>query len=107
MSSFKFLYSGLLGMLQGMFGINSLHHFHVHALKHYIVSFDKGKISTAERRRKQICLKWESPPQTALMVTKPNSTSVKVIFTEWSGSVQLCECVPFIFLTARFYVNVK
>lgn len=55
----------------------------------------------------QICLKRESPPQTTLMVTKPNSTSVKVIFTEWSGSVQLCECVPFIFLTARFYVNVK
>ncbi|PWA34039.1 NAD kinase 1 [Artemisia annua] len=50
--------------------------------KHDIVSFDKGNISTAERSSKQICLKWESPPQTVLIITKPNSSSVKVICAE-------------------------
>ncbi|KAJ9558620.1 hypothetical protein OSB04_013234 [Centaurea solstitialis] len=50
--------------------------------KHDIVSFEKGNISTAERSSKQICLKWESPPQTVLVVTKPNSTSVKVLCGE-------------------------
>nr|GEX64815.1 NAD(H) kinase 1-like isoform X3 [Tanacetum cinerariifolium] len=50
--------------------------------KRDIVSFDKGNISTAERISKQICLKWESPPQTVLIITKPNSTSVKVICAE-------------------------
>nr|XP_043609641.1 NAD(H) kinase 1 [Erigeron canadensis] len=50
--------------------------------KHEIVSFEKGNISTAERSSKQICLKWESPPQTVLIITKPNSSSVKVICAE-------------------------
>ncbi|KAJ0502535.1 putative phosphotransferase with an alcohol group as acceptor [Helianthus annuus] len=50
--------------------------------KHDIVSFEKGNITTAERSSKQICLKWESPPQTVLILTKPNSTSVKVICAE-------------------------
>ncbi|KAI7748048.1 hypothetical protein M8C21_028552 [Ambrosia artemisiifolia] len=50
--------------------------------KHDIVSFEKGNITTAERSSKQICLKWESAPQTVLILTKPNSTSVKVICAE-------------------------
>ncbi|XP_076951666.1 NAD(H) kinase 1-like [Bidens hawaiensis] len=50
--------------------------------KHDIVSFEKGNITTAERSSKQICLKWESPPQTVLILTKPNSTSVKIICAE-------------------------
>nr|BCU01513.1 NAD(H) kinase 1 [Flaveria bidentis] len=50
--------------------------------KHDIVSFEKGHITTAERSSKQISLKWESPPQTVLILTKPNSTSVKIICSE-------------------------
>ncbi|XP_076895582.1 NAD(H) kinase 1-like isoform X2 [Bidens hawaiensis] len=50
--------------------------------KHDVVSFEKGNITTAERSSKQICLKWESPPQTVLILTKPNSVSVKVICAE-------------------------
>ncbi|KAI3697204.1 hypothetical protein L6452_30051 [Arctium lappa] len=50
--------------------------------KQDIVSFEKGNITTAERSSKQICLKWESPPQTVLIVTKPNSNSVKVLCAE-------------------------
>ncbi|KAK4741981.1 hypothetical protein SAY87_025569 [Trapa incisa] len=47
--------------------------------KHDIVSFEKGDITTASRSSKQICLKWESPPQTVLILTKPNSTTVQVL----------------------------
>ncbi|KAL8262681.1 hypothetical protein R6Q59_024030 [Mikania micrantha] len=50
--------------------------------KHDVVSFEKGNITTAERSSKQICLKWESPPQTVLILTKPNSVSVKIICAE-------------------------
>ncbi|GFQ05268.1 NAD(H) kinase 1 [Phtheirospermum japonicum] len=50
--------------------------------KHDIVSFEKGDITTAERSSKQISLKWESPPQTVLILTKPNSTSVRVLCLE-------------------------
>ncbi|KAI3746686.1 hypothetical protein L6452_09125 [Arctium lappa] len=50
--------------------------------KHDIVSFEKGNITTAERSSKQISLKWESPPQTLLILTKPNSTSVKILCAE-------------------------
>ncbi|KAJ0463235.1 putative phosphotransferase with an alcohol group as acceptor [Helianthus annuus] len=50
--------------------------------KHDIVSFEKGHITTAERSSKQISLKWESPPQTVLILTKPNSTSVKLLCAE-------------------------
>ncbi|KAG6400625.1 hypothetical protein SASPL_137466 [Salvia splendens] len=50
--------------------------------KHDVVSFEKGNITTAERSSKQISLKWESPPQTVLMLTKPNSTSVKILCSE-------------------------
>ncbi|KAI4386247.1 hypothetical protein MLD38_004193 [Melastoma candidum] len=50
--------------------------------KHDIVSFEKGNISTAGRTSKQISLKWESPPQTVLILTKPNSASVRVICLE-------------------------
>ncbi|EYU31388.1 hypothetical protein MIMGU_mgv1a004907mg [Erythranthe guttata] len=45
--------------------------------KHDIVSFEKGNITTAERSSKQICLTWESPPQTVLVATKPNSAPVR------------------------------
>ncbi|XP_073273983.1 NAD(H) kinase 1-like [Primulina huaijiensis] len=50
--------------------------------KHDIVSFEKGNITTAERSSKQISLKWESPPQTVLILTKPNSTSVQILCFE-------------------------
>ncbi|XAR60360.1 NAD(+) kinase [Bertholletia excelsa] len=44
---------------------------------HDIVSFEMGNITTAERSSKQISLKWESQPQTVLILTKPNSASVR------------------------------
>lgn len=50
--------------------------------KHDIVSFERGNITTAERSSKQISLKWESPPQTVLILTKPNSDSVKILCAE-------------------------
>ncbi|GFP89425.1 NAD(H) kinase 1 [Phtheirospermum japonicum] len=50
--------------------------------KHDIVSFEKGNITTAERSSKQISLKWESPPQTVLILTKPNSISVRILCLE-------------------------
>lgn len=50
--------------------------------KHDIVSFERGNITTAERSSKQISLKWESSPQTVLIVTKPNSNSVRSICAE-------------------------
>ncbi|XP_073311563.1 NAD(H) kinase 1-like isoform X3 [Primulina huaijiensis] len=50
--------------------------------KHDIVSFEKGNITTAERSSKQISLKWESSPQTVLILTKPNSTSVQILCFE-------------------------
>ncbi|KAI3688526.1 hypothetical protein L2E82_46158 [Cichorium intybus] len=53
--------------------------------KHDIVSFEKRNITTAERGSKQISLKWETPPQTpqtVLILTKPNSTSVKILCAE-------------------------
>ncbi|KAI8526146.1 hypothetical protein RHMOL_Rhmol13G0286100 [Rhododendron molle] len=50
--------------------------------KHDIVSFERGNITTAERSSKQISLKWESQPQTVLILTKPNSTSVRILCAE-------------------------
>ncbi|KAK4492358.1 hypothetical protein RD792_003162, partial [Penstemon davidsonii] len=50
--------------------------------KHDIVSFEKGNITTAERSNKQISLKWESAPHTVLILTKPNSTSVRILCLE-------------------------
>ncbi|PON89143.1 NAD kinase [Trema orientale] len=50
--------------------------------KHDIVSFEKGNITTAERSSRQISLKWESDPQTVLILTKPNSTSVQILCAE-------------------------
>ncbi|KAL0000005.1 hypothetical protein SO802_019607 [Lithocarpus litseifolius] len=50
--------------------------------KHDIVSFERGNITTAERSSKQISLKWESRPQTVLVLTKPNSISVRILCTE-------------------------
>uniref|UniRef100_M1APC0 Poly(P)/ATP NAD kinase n=2 Tax=Solanum tuberosum TaxID=4113 RepID=M1APC0_SOLTU len=50
--------------------------------KHDIVSFEKGNITTAERSSKQISLKWESPPQTVLILTKPNSIAVRILCSE-------------------------
>ncbi|KAG2619576.1 hypothetical protein PVAP13_3NG113000 [Panicum virgatum] len=50
--------------------------------RHDFVSFEKGDIKTAERSNKQILLKWESPPQTVLLVTKPNSNSVLALCAE-------------------------
>ncbi|XP_021592664.1 NAD(H) kinase 1 [Manihot esculenta] len=47
--------------------------------KHDVVSFERGNITTAERSSKQISLKWESNPQTVLIMTKPNSTSVRIL----------------------------
>ncbi|KAK1293469.1 putative NAD kinase 1 [Acorus calamus] len=50
--------------------------------KHDIVSFEKGNITTAARSSKQISLKWESHPQTVLILTKPNSTPVHILCAE-------------------------
>ncbi|CAN6557616.1 unnamed protein product [Malus baccata var. baccata] len=50
--------------------------------KHDIVSFERGNITTAERSSKQIALKWESQPQTVIILTKPNSTSVRILCAE-------------------------
>ncbi|KAI9196555.1 hypothetical protein LWI28_024890 [Acer negundo] len=50
--------------------------------KHDIVYFERGNITTAERSSKQISLKWESNPQTILILTKPNSTSVQILCAE-------------------------
>lgn len=50
--------------------------------KHDIVSFERGNITTAERSSKQISLNWESRPQTVLVLTKPNSTSVRLLCAE-------------------------
>ncbi|XP_042955628.1 putative NAD kinase 3 isoform X5 [Carya illinoinensis] len=47
--------------------------------KHYIVSFERGNIITAERSSKQISLRWKSHPQIVLILTKPNSISVQVL----------------------------
>ncbi|XP_011045414.1 PREDICTED: NAD(H) kinase 1-like isoform X1 [Populus euphratica] len=47
--------------------------------KHDIVSFERGNITAAGRSSKQISLKWESSPQTVLVMTKPNSTSVQIL----------------------------
>ncbi|KAL1808698.1 hypothetical protein ACET3Z_025688 [Daucus carota] len=47
--------------------------------KHDIVSFEKGNITTAERSSKQISLRWESPPQTVLIMSKPDSTTVRIL----------------------------
>ncbi|KAF9665642.1 hypothetical protein SADUNF_Sadunf16G0144200 [Salix dunnii] len=50
--------------------------------KHDIVSFERGNITAAGRSSKQIHLKWESSPQTVLVMTKPNSTSVQILCAE-------------------------
>ncbi|CAL0334248.1 unnamed protein product [Lupinus luteus] len=50
--------------------------------KHDIVSFERGNITTAQRSSKQISLKWESNPQTVLILTKPNSVSVQILCAE-------------------------
>ncbi|GAB2287048.1 NAD kinase 1 [Dionaea muscipula] len=50
--------------------------------KHDVVSFARGNITTAERSSKQISLKWESSPRTVLVLTKPNSNSVRVLSIE-------------------------
>ncbi|EPS71079.1 hypothetical protein M569_03679, partial [Genlisea aurea] len=50
--------------------------------KHDIVSFGKGNIVTLGRSSKQISLMWESPPQTVLVLTKPNSNSVRILCFE-------------------------
>ncbi|XP_027354601.1 NAD(H) kinase 1 [Abrus precatorius] len=50
--------------------------------KHDVVSFERGNITTAERSSKQISLKWESCPQTVLILTKPNSVSVQILCAE-------------------------
>jgi NAD+ kinase len=55
--------------------------------KKEIVSFERGNISTAERSSKQISLTWESDPQTVLIITKPNSTSVRVLSVDMVRSV--------------------
>ncbi|KAL9455145.1 hypothetical protein AB3S75_010536 [Citrus x aurantiifolia] len=47
--------------------------------KHDIVYFERGNITTAERSSKQISLKWESLPQTVVILTKPNSNSVQIL----------------------------
>ncbi|KAG6632411.1 hypothetical protein CIPAW_13G157600 [Carya illinoinensis] len=48
--------------------------------KHYIVSFERGNIITAERSSKQISLRWKSHPQIVLILTKPNSIYVQVLW---------------------------
>ncbi|XP_054799362.1 NAD(H) kinase 1-like [Prosopis cineraria] len=48
----------------------------------HVVSFERGNITTAERSSKQISLKWESSPRTVLILTKPNSVSVRILCVE-------------------------
>lgn len=50
--------------------------------KQDIVSFEKGNITTAERSSRQISLKWESQPKTVIVMTKPNSVSVRILCNE-------------------------
>ncbi|GLJ13752.1 hypothetical protein SUGI_0219500 [Cryptomeria japonica] len=50
--------------------------------KHDVVSFESGNITTAARSHKQIMLKWDSPPQSVVILTKPNSNSVRVLCAE-------------------------
>ncbi|XP_021729016.1 NAD(H) kinase 1-like isoform X1 [Chenopodium quinoa] len=50
--------------------------------KHDVVSFESGNIKTTERSSKQIYLKWDSNPQTVLILTKPKSDSVKLLCSE-------------------------
>ncbi|KMT14537.1 hypothetical protein BVRB_4g073070 [Beta vulgaris subsp. vulgaris] len=50
--------------------------------KHDVVSFDRGNITTTERSSKQIFLKWETDPKTVLVLSKPNSTSVRLLCSE-------------------------
>ncbi|XP_039128683.1 LOW QUALITY PROTEIN: probable NAD kinase 1, partial [Dioscorea cayenensis subsp. rotundata] len=59
--------------------------------KHEIVSFERGNITTAERSSKQILLKWESPPQTVLILTKPNSISVRTLCAEMVRWLKECK----------------
>jgi len=42
-----------------------------------VVSFESGNITTAVRSSKQITLEWDSLPQSVIILTKPNSTSVR------------------------------
>nr|KAJ0196453.1 hypothetical protein LSAT_V11C700379200 [Lactuca sativa] len=46
--------------------------------KHDIVSFEKGNITTTEHSSKR----WETPPQTMLILIKSNSTSVQILCAE-------------------------
>ncbi|KAG6632401.1 hypothetical protein CIPAW_13G156900 [Carya illinoinensis] len=50
--------------------------------KHDIISSERGNITTAEQSSKQDLLRCESHPQTVLILTKPNSISVQVLFAE-------------------------
>lgn len=50
--------------------------------KHDVVSFESGNITTAVRSSKQITLKWDSPPQSVLILAKPNSNSVRALCAE-------------------------
>ncbi|KAL8129355.1 hypothetical protein V2J09_018510 [Rumex salicifolius] len=50
--------------------------------KHDVVSFARGDIMTTQRSSKQISLKWETSPQTVLVLTKPNSVSVQILCAE-------------------------
>nr|CAB3461617.1 unnamed protein product [Digitaria exilis] len=69
--------------------------------KRDFVSFEKGDIKTAERSNKQvILLKWESPPQTVLFVTKPNSSSVLTLCAE------MVRYVPFILCLIVFRLHI-
>ncbi|KAH9287859.1 hypothetical protein KI387_031976, partial [Taxus chinensis] len=45
--------------------------------KHDVVSFESGNITTAVRSSKQITLVWDTPPQSVIILTKPDSTSVR------------------------------
>ncbi|KAF5447757.1 hypothetical protein F2P56_033283 [Juglans regia] len=56
--------------------------------KHDIVPFERGNITIAERSSKQISLRWESHPQTVLILTKPNSISVQVLCAEMVRSLK-------------------
>lgn len=50
--------------------------------KHDVVSFECGNISTASRSSKQITLVWDSPPQTVLIISKPNSPTCTALCKE-------------------------
>ncbi|XP_078442768.1 NAD kinase 1 [Wolffia australiana] len=59
--------------------------------KREVVSFERGDIAAIERSSKQIFLKWESRPRAVLILTKPNSSYVRVLCSEMVRWLRYCK----------------